>query len=207
MIYLLRHGQTVWNRAGRFQGQQDSPLTARGIAQAQAVGSLLAEVVADQRNLHVIASPLGRAWQTAAIVCDRLGVDPSAITLEPRLAEIAYGDWEARTAEEIRAQSPEAWAYRQADKWTRPVPGGESYVEVAARLQDWLASLDAGGPVVAVGHGAAGRILRGLYLKATPEQIFAMDEPQDAFFRLSEGVETRFDVAEEATAPFVLPAG
>lgn len=208
MIYVLRHGQTVWNRAGRIQGQQDSPLTARGIAQARAVGALLAEVVSLQKpapgkparapDLRIVASPLGRAWQTAVIVADCLNIDPSAIALEPRIAELAYGAWEALTLEEIQRKFPEAWAERLADKWIRPAPGGESYAQVAARLEDWLKGLDDEGPVVAVGHGTAGRILRGRYLDATPQHIFAMEEPQDAFFRLQDGTETRFDVADVA---------
>ena len=197
MIYLLRHGQTVWNAIGRLQGHRDSPLTARGIAQAQAMGSLLAETLAvDGSEMpKIVASPLGRAWQTAAIVADRIGVAESEIALEPRLAEIAFGAWEAHSEADLARSFPEAWAARQADKWNYPVPGGESYAQVAARLQDWLAELNGGGPLVAVGHGGAGRILRGLYLGASPEEIFAMDEPQDGFFRLQDGCVTRFEVA------------
>ncbi len=184
-VYLVRHGQTVWNRDGRYQGQQDSPLTVKGIAQARAVGRLLAEVAG--ADLTMVASPLGRAWQTAVIVADCLGRDSADIALEPRLMEVAYGAWEGLTAAEVRARAPEAWAAREADKWNHPVPGGESYAQVAARLEDWLADLDGDGPVVAVGHGAAGRILRGLYLKAPPQEIFAMEEPQESFFRLHGG--------------------
>ena len=205
MIYLLRHGQTVWNSIGRLQGQKDSPLTAKGIAQAQAMGSLLAETLANgsaskpDPKPRIVCSPLGRAWQTAAIVADRIGVEAAEITLEPRLAEIAFGAWEAHSEVDLARSFPEAWAARQADKWNYPVPGGESYAQVAARLRDWLAELDGSGPLVAVGHGAAGRVLRGLYLKARPEEIFAMDEPQDGFFRLQEGSVTRFDVTPQAS--------
>lgn len=194
VIYLLRHGQTVWNRAGRFQGQQDSPLTARGIAQAQAMGALLAEVTAAGPRLKVIASPLGRAWQTAVIVSESLGIDPSDIALEPRIAEIAYGDWETHREVDLAQRFPELWAEREADKWNFAAPRGESYALVAERVSEWLNGLDGDGPVVAVGHGTAGRILRGIYLRATPEEIFAMDEPQNGFFRLAQGVVTRFDV-------------
>ncbi|NIA71102.1 histidine phosphatase family protein [Pelagibius litoralis] len=199
MIYLVRHGQTVWNSIGRLQGQKDSPLTARGVAQAGAMGSLLAETLRRENAAppKIVSSPLGRAWQTAAIVADRLGIDPAAITLEPRIAEISFGDWEARSEAQLAELFPETWAARQADKWNYITPGGESYALVATRLKSWMAELEDGAPLVAVSHGLAGRILRGLYLKATPEEVFAMDEPQDGFFRLAQGVVTRFDVETE----------
>lgn len=195
VIYLLRHGQTVWNRLRRYQGQQDSPLTVRGIAQAEAVGDRLAEVAGGEEGLKIIASPLGRAWQTAVIVSHRLGIDPAEIVLEPRIMEVAYGAWEGHTPEEVARRFPEAWAQREADKWHCRVPEGESYALVAERLSTWAAGLEAGHRLVVVGHGAAGRILRGLYLDASPDAIFAMDEPQDAFFRLQDGCVTRFDAA------------
>lgn len=201
MLYLLRHGQTLWNAIGRMQGQKDSPLTARGVAQAQAVGSLLAETLAAETlagetaaNPRMISSPLGRAWQTAAIVADRLGIDPLAMALEPRIAEMTFGDWEGHGEAELETLFPESWAARRADKWNYVVPGGESYAMVAARLRSWLAELEDDVPLVVVSHGLAGRILRGIYLNAEPEAVFAMDEPQDGFFRLAQGAVTRFDV-------------
>ncbi|HIP79130.1 MAG TPA: histidine phosphatase family protein [Kiloniellaceae bacterium] len=198
MIYLLRHGQTVWNSLGLYQGRQDSPLTARGIAQAQMVGRKLAEVTAGQSDLKVIASPLGRAWQTAVIVAETLSLKASEIILEPRIAEVAYGAWEGLSGAEAARRFPEDWAAREADKWNHPVPGGESYAQVAARLMAWTAELERDRPHVVVGHGAAGRILRGLYLNMSPVEIFALEEPQDAFFRLQEGSVTRFDATEQA---------
>ena len=65
---------------------------------------------------------------------------------------------------------------------------------VAARARAWLSEQRPETPVVAVCHGAFGRILRGLYLGASAEEIFALDEPQDALFRLFDGVIQRFDV-------------
>jgi len=67
MIYLLRHGETVWNTLGRFQGQKDSPLTQRGILQADQVAGRLAQEIGECSipfEFHV--SPLGRALETAA---------------------------------------------------------------------------------------------------------------------------------------------
>ena len=197
MIYLVRHGQTVWNSLGKLQGQKDSPLTVKGIAQAGAVGGLLSETLAVEGGAKpkIVASPLGRAWQTAVVVADRLGIAAAEIALEPRIAEIGFGDWQGHREADLARDFPELWAERATDKWNFVVPGGESYAMVAARLQAWRTELDSGAPLVAVSHGLAGRILRGLYLKLPPEDVFAMDEPQDGFFRLSQGAIARFDVA------------
>jgi probable phosphoglycerate mutase len=185
MIYLLRHGQTEMNAEGRLQGQRDSPLTARGRGQAAAMGDLLATVMDDPAAASWVCSPLGRARHTAEIVAARLAVDAAGIGLEPRLG---------LTRAEIEAREPDLWQARLADKWDFVIPGGESYAMVAVRARAWLAEQRPEAPVVAVCHGAFGRILRGLYLGASAEEIFALDEPQDALFRLTGGVVQRFDV-------------
>ena len=74
MIYLVRHGETEWNRIGRMQGHLDAPLTMRGEAQARAVGETLCELGVD--GFHMVASPLGRTRATAAIIAQALGRDP-----------------------------------------------------------------------------------------------------------------------------------
>jgi broad specificity phosphatase PhoE len=194
MIYLLRHGQTEMNAEGRLQGQSDSPLTVRGRGQAAAMGDLLATVIEDPVGAAWVCSPLGRARHTAEIVAARMAVDPARIGLEPRLTEIGFGRWEGLTRAEIEDREPALWQARLADKWDFVIPGGESYAMVAARARAWLGEQRPDAPVVAVCHGAFGRILRGLYLGASAEEIFALDEPQDALFRLTDGVVQRFDV-------------
>ena len=91
MLYLLRHGETEFNRTGRLQGQQDSPLTARGRDQARAHGALLKTLIVDPAAWRVVASPLGRALDTARLACAELGLAEAAIETDPRLKEIAYG--------------------------------------------------------------------------------------------------------------------
>jgi len=196
-IYLLRHGETEWNRAGRLQGHRDSPLTPRGLAQAVAMGRTLRQIVGARPTLRMVSSPLGRTRQTARAVAEVLGLDPVGIAEDPRLMEHGFGVWEGELQAELSHKFLEIWQAREADKWGYQVPGGESYALVARRLTDWLAEQPDGAEVLVVGHGLAGRILRGLYLRAGPEEIFAMAEPQDALFRLCEGVATRFDAAED----------
>ncbi|MGD9616911.1 MAG: histidine phosphatase family protein, partial [Alphaproteobacteria bacterium] len=66
-IFLVRHGETEWNRARRYQGWLDSPLTPEGIAQAEAIGRLLSRLP-EAAEAEIVASPLGRARHTAAII-------------------------------------------------------------------------------------------------------------------------------------------
>ena len=79
MIYLVRHGETTWNRVGRQQGHDDSPLTETGIEQARAAGRVLQRAIPDIHSICIETSPLGRARQTALILSEILGLDPSAI--------------------------------------------------------------------------------------------------------------------------------
>lgn len=186
-LYLLRHGQTVWNSHGRMQGQQDSPLTWKGITQARACGDILARRLARPADFTLVSSPLGRAWQTATIVAEALGREPDEIHREPRLMEVRFGDWEGLTWEEIEAREPGAVAHRRATRWTHRPPGGETYAEVAGRIGDWLGAVEPDAKLIVIGHGLAGRILRGLFLGLSHEEIFALEEPQDALFHLSDG--------------------
>lgn len=188
MIYLMRHGETVWNVARRMQGHRDSPLTLRGIGQARANGALLAELLDGSEARRIVASPLPRTWQTAAIVAERLGLDPNTIQFDDRLREQAFGEWEGLTMDEVARDHPDLWAAREADKWAFQVPGGESYAMVAARTRSWLDEQGDGSELVVVGHGLAGRILRGLYGGLTEAEVMASHEPQGSVFRLTGGV-------------------
>ena len=131
MIYLLRHGETVWNRAGRFQGHGDAPLTAEGVAQARAMGRRLAQE--ELGGARLISSPLYRAWQSAVLVAEALSLDPHAIEFEPRLMEVGFGEWEGLTREEIKARALDEWRARKADVWNHVPPGGESFAQAEVR--------------------------------------------------------------------------
>lgn len=187
MIYLLRHGQTVWNREGRNQGQLDSPLTRRGIAQVEAMGRRLRAEIGDPRPWAVVASPLGRAWQSAAIVSEVLDLDPHAIEHDARLAEIGFGAWEGRSFEQIEAEKPGVLTERAADKWRFRPPGGESYADLSARAGAWLSTVPDGAKLIVVCHGGTGRALRGYYAQLSNEVTMHLDNPQDELYRLHDG--------------------
>jgi broad specificity phosphatase PhoE len=126
-IYLIRHGETQWNVEGRYQGQADPPLNARGRAQAEQLGRQLRS----QGLARLISSPLLRALQTAEILARILKLP---VETEERLVEIHQGDWQTRLRSEIESRYPELFASWEADPWSVTPPGGESLRQVQARV-------------------------------------------------------------------------
>lgn len=190
-LYLLRHGETIWNRAKRLQGHRDTPLTLRGVQQAEAMGAALARELAGTAPARFFGSPLGRTKQTAAIVADMIAYDPEAIVHDDRLKEVTFGIWDGLNIEELRADHNEAWQSRLADRWRFIPPGGESYLQVSERVGSFLAELPSENPMVVVAHGAHNRVFRGLWRGLAPEVFLGLDEPQDGFYRLDpDGLET-----------------
>jgi probable phosphoglycerate mutase len=193
VIYLVRHGETEWNVERRMQGRLESSLTALGRQQAARMAELLAGLVERDGGgpWRLISSPLGRARDTAEVIADRLG---TALELDDRLTEVAFGDWEGRLRDEVSPQHPEIFSTRE---WLVSAPGGESFDEVQARVADFLADLppEPERRVIAVSHGVAGRLLRGVYAGLGREQTLNQDVPQDAVFRLAGRRIDRLDCA------------
>lgn len=151
-IFLARHGETEWNRIGRWQGRTDIPLSDVGRAQALA----LAERVRDHGITEVHASDLSRARETAEIVAAALGV--TRLGLEPRLRERGFGCFEGLTREECAERHAEAWQRYLADR--RDTPGdAEPYEDVVTRVVAGLTALaepaTPGRHILVVSHGAA----------------------------------------------------
>jgi probable phosphoglycerate mutase len=185
MIYLIRHGETEFNRGRRYQGACDSPLTQLGEAQARAYGRRLARLVAAQTP--IVASPLGRARATARIVREMAGLT-GEIVADPRLAEVSMGSWDGLTGREIEALKPGFAIEAPPLDWYMRSPDGETYAGFSARLGSWLADhRDHPGPLVVVSHGVVSRVLRGLYLGLSKDAGLAQSTPQDCFFRLHAG--------------------
>lgn len=152
-LYLLRHGQTDFSRDNRFCGSIDPPLNAVGARMAEAFGEAYAHLAWDA----IYASPRTRTRQMAAPLAARVG-RPAQI--EEGLAEIAYGEWEGLRHEDVKAKSPEAYAYWSADVASRGTPGGETAFQVAARATPVLERVRAHqGRVLIVSHKATIRIL------------------------------------------------
>jgi probable phosphoglycerate mutase len=182
MIYLVRHGQTLWNTEARFQGQFDSPLTELGRAQAERIGrALAAEIGPRAVPIRAYVSPLGRARATAALIGRALPMD---IVEEPRLMEVHFGDWEGLTREDILARFGADQSVRPMD-WQFQAPGGETLDTVLARVGLWYETAEV--PAVVVTHGIISRLVRGLHASLGHAEMLTLPVSQDGFFRLDGG--------------------
>ena len=161
-LYLVRHGETDWNAAGRLMGSTDRPLNARGERQAATLAADLAGVRWDR----AFASPLARARRTADVVLAALA-DAPPLLLDDRLREMDFGPYEGWTEAQVEAD-PVAAAWRRDGV---QVPGIESEDHVAERARSFLASLgdgDGDGITLVVGHGRTLRILMAAALGLPP---------------------------------------
>jgi probable phosphoglycerate mutase len=176
-----------------MQGTKNSPLTERGRAQALAMGrALKVELERVPGPTIFRRSPLGRVRETSEIVGRALGLDPGEWRDDPRLAELSYGQWEGFSWKEIEATHPTALTDWRADPHGYSPPGGETHAELRRRSAAVLADIAASTTrTVVVGHGVSGAVLRGLNLGLDAKAMFVLEKPQDAFFRLLEGVEER----------------
>ena len=153
-IWLVRHGQTELNKARRYQGAVDSPLTPFGMRQAEALAQRLRRI---PFKLAII-SPTDRARLTAEAI---LGAREAPMIEDPRWAETHHGRWEGLTYREVRARFPQEAVARFADALHGKPVGGESLAEVAERVAEgWHALL---------GQHPGGRIL--VVTHATPIQL------------------------------------
>lgn len=198
-VYFARHGETIANAQARVQGRLDSALTELGRRQAHEIGTILRDFVSMKHAPRFVSSPLGRARVTMEIVLGVLGLPADRYTSDERLLEVDYGEWSGRYIPDIEANDRERWEARERDKWSVPAPGGESYAMVAVRAASWFSDLRQ--ETVVIGHGAFGRILRGLYQGLSWEAMSTMDEPQGVVFRLQQGTIARIE-SPLAVAPF-----
>jgi broad specificity phosphatase PhoE len=190
-LYFARHGETIANVEHRFQGRNDTALTERGRTQARMIAAILARLLADKPIPRFVASPLPRTRTMMEIVLDTLHL-PIIYDTDPRLMEIDLGSWSGLTDVEACALDPQMWERRVNDKWNVRVPGGgENYAMVAERLTQWAIELDR--DTVAISHGAATRILRGLFLGLGWKEMSDLDEPQDCVFRYRDGMLDRLE--------------
>ena len=169
-ILLVRHGETTWNREGRYQGRTDVPLNERGVERARKLGGWLRGF----SFVRVFTSPLQRCVLTGAKIAAACGIKGE---VRDGLHDIDYGAWQMRTHDEVSAESPEAYRqWRSAPQLTR-FPKGESLQDVMARTSDVLREVLLRYPeqtVVLVGHDSVNRVLL----------LQLLDMPLAAYWRL-----------------------
>jgi broad specificity phosphatase PhoE len=151
-LYLVRHGETDWNRDGRAQGREDMPLNLHGMAQAEA----LAERFRDVTVAAVYSSPAQRAFATAAAIAD-----PHDITINPRdaLLEMDLGQLDGVKLGAMRDRFPDFFTNWMTDAGTARFPGGETLEETQGRAWEAIMQIVQDHPpeaaVVVVSHAFA----------------------------------------------------
>lgn len=154
-VILVRHAESTWNADNRWQGQADPPLSEAGREQAR----LVAERLRTQPVSALYSSDLSRALETAAVIGQALGL---LARPEPRLREIDLGSWAGLTRQEIAERYPEEFRAWSEHKPVR-AGGGETFLEMQARLEGILREIVAAHPgeaVAVVTHGGAITALR-----------------------------------------------
>ena len=192
---IARHGETVFNAAGRMQGEEPhTPLTRAGFAQADEMGRALRAQLGSEPEIETWASPAGRALQTLAIMLEHLELDWHEARTDGRLAEIAVGRWSGLYYRDVAAELGR-FVDEEAGLFTRRPPEGEWYDDIARRLRSWLddvACEDRDRLIVM--HGMSSRVLRGLLTGAAHRPgcgcAVADSLPQGSIVSIEGGVET-----------------
>ena len=153
-LFLVRHGETDWNLAQRFQGHSDVPLNQVGLRQAQA----LRDRLSDETITSIYSSDLGRAYETAKIIAN----GKNNLQSDARLREVHFGDWEGLTYYEIQAKFPEQLLAWEQDAYKTAPPNGETLEQLVEHTQsilnDFLVN-HKDETILIVAHGGVIRVL------------------------------------------------
>lgn len=176
-LYLVRHGETDWNRGGRFQGRSDVPLNETGLEQARACGLRLAMLIQAQAYSpglpSLICSPMLRARQSSDEICRILTPQQIDPIIDNALTEVSFGEWEGLTTHQVKSSFPDLRRARKLDRWNFTPPGGESFASRAPKIGNLLARIDQ--PTILVCH--AGVIKICLYLLGATDLQSALIHP------------------------------
>jgi probable phosphoglycerate mutase len=172
-ILLTRHGHVDGIRPARFRGRAELPLTARGLAQADALAK---RIVRHWKPAAVYTSALQRCVVTGQRIAEACGIQ---FSVEDGLGDIDYGAWQMRSHEEVEKEAPEAYRlWQQAPHLVR-IPDGESLQDVVARASNALRLMMARHreeTVVLVGHDSVNRALL----------LQLLDQPLSAYWKLAQ---------------------
>ena len=194
-LILVRHGESEWNRAGRIQGQVNSPLTDLGINQAKAIRDYLSGILLNQ-ELEIYTSPLDRALQTAEIIAQGIDYPSRKIIIEERLNDFNVGEISGTFGwDKVAEIFPEQAQLRLQDPMRFHPSGGESGAEFEARLRSLLEDLmDDGTLKLLVSHGIVNKFIRGILKNLSGKEMVELGESQNTIYRLEQGEETEIKI-------------
>lgn len=185
-LLLTRHGQTDWNIAGRYQGHSDVPLNQIGQSQATQIAKRLSK-----ETIHAIyTSDLSRAANTAQAIADFHQLE---IKKNSRWRELAFGDWEGMTHQEMSAHSPKLFEAWMKDSLNISTPNGETLAQLAKRVNsasDDLKSQHKDQTVLVVSHSGA--------LQSLLSAILGVDLNRYWQFRISQTSLSELTVYEDS---------
>jgi probable phosphoglycerate mutase len=173
-IYVLRHGETDWNQQGRVQGSTDNALNAKGLEQAAAIASQLANVSVD----HIYSSGLTRAIQTAEAFKGKAPITP-----QPMLNERSFGIFEGKIEKDVAKD----WTPRLANL-NDDMEGGESLASIAKRVGQATRDIikrHPGGTIMIVAHGGVNPLIIGELIGLAPEKaVKEIRQSNDEVYKL-----------------------
>lgn len=177
-IFLVRHGETEWNKQNRLQGNKDSPLTPNGMKQASEVKKSLEQFAID----HAYVSPLKRARDTMEIILEGRELE---VSIRDNLREINLGPWEGITRQETALSHPDEYI----DFWERPdffnLPGADTFQEFQNRIVEELNFIFTEGKnknILVVSHWIAIKVALAYYLSTPLSHLSLITDPKNGGF-------------------------
>lgn len=175
-IYIVRHGQTEWNLLGKTQGHGNSDLTPKGIEQAE----LLADSMTKYPIDYIYSSDLGRAYQTAEIIGNKLNIE---VERTEALREMNFGTWEGRIIKDIIEEDPELYKMWRNEPHLAKIPQGETLSQIKERTDAFIKEINEkydGKHIVLVTHSLCARIMLLSFLDSDVKNIYRINQANTA---------------------------
>ena len=175
-IYIVRHGQTEWNLLGKTQGHGNSDLTPKGIEQAE----LLADSMTKYPIDYIYSSDLGRAYQTAEIIGNKLNIE---LEKTEALREMNFGTWEGRIIKDIIEEDPELYKMWRNEPHLAKIPQGETLSQIKERTDAFIKEINEkydGKHIVLVTHSLCARIMLLSFLDSDVKNIYRINQANTA---------------------------
>ena len=175
-IYIVRHGQTEWNLLGKTQGHGNSDLTPKGIEQAE----LLADSMTKYPIDYIYSSDLGRAYQTAEIIGNKLNIE---VEKTEALREMNFGTWEGRIIKDIIEEDPELYKMWRNEPHLAKIPQGDTLSQIKERTDAFIKEINEkydGKHIVLVTHSLCARIMLLSFLDSDVKNIYRINQANTA---------------------------
>lgn len=172
VVYLVRHGESIANTQGIYQGQTyDTCLSELGKKQVEALGEFLAKEPIER----IISSPLTRTRETADAIAKRH--DGICVEIDPTIIETNHGEWEGKSVHVIKKQWPREYRIWQVEPSKAEFPGGETYADTRARVFQWWKQImpTIRGATVIVTHDNIVRALLVDLLGMQPDLLWSLE--------------------------------